>query len=269
VLDRIATSGVVPDLDAGAARSLVRIGNALAVAGSRRCLDAWQLVADHAPDPADRAFARFRAIVALVKRLDGTGDEIDAAFEATEAAAADVPAGLDARALAAVLGNLRALTCLRTRAFGAAREHVEGAWAAVAEDAAAGEDGDEVRFEHVRAQVLANVAFVAGAGGDWTGAAAMLADGVRIADRTGSVAKQLEARCLLGYARWQAGDGPGARETLLEADALGHRLGASTQHLQAWKLLAVIADDEGDEAAREAWLARLAQHEHGTEDPAT
>jgi hypothetical protein len=258
--DAIAIAAAVADRDELVLLddlALLRTGSMLAIAGDDRCLDVFDHVATHADDAIERTLGALRGAVALVKRLGGTAAQVHDALARTLRCAHDVDDRAARAVLRSLVHNLEALVEVRARNPRGARELVRLAWSLI--------DGDETHTEllgaqfvaEVRTQVLSNLAVVTGLLDGWSDAVPLFERGARIALEGPSDALRMETGCLLGLARFHAGDLVGAREALHHADDAGSMVALTRQHAQVHKLLALVEHDLGDVERSQFWLDRL------------
>ncbi|MCW2921105.1 MAG: hypothetical protein JWL76_979 [Thermoleophilia bacterium] len=258
--DAIALAGAVADRDDRDRLdelTLLRTGSLLAIASDARCLDVFAHVATHADDPVDRTLGAFRTAVALVKRLHGSAGQVRVALAATLRCAHDVQDRATRATLRALVHNLEALVEIRERNPRGARDLVRLAWSLIAGDETTTDQLGPQFVAEVRTQVRSNLAVVTGMLDGWADAIPLFERGVEIADAGPSDALRMETGCLLGLARFHAGDLVGARESLHRAEAASRTIALTRQRAQVHKLLALVEHDLGEHERSQRWLDQL------------
>lgn len=258
--DAIAIAGALADLESWTSfddLALLRAGGLLAIDGDERCLALFEHVAAHADDPIDRTLGALRAAVALVKRLDGSRSDVRAALARTLRRAHDVDDRAARAVLRALVHNLEALVEVRERNARGARDLVRLAWSLIAGDETTTDVLGPQFVAEVRTQVLSNLAVVTGLLDGWADALPLFERGVSIAEDGPSDALRMETGCLLGLARFHAGDLVGARQALHRADDAGRTIALTRQLAQVHKLLALVEHDLGNVERSQHWLDQL------------
>ena len=236
---------------------LLRAGSLLAIDGDERCLDLFEHVATDADDPIDRTLGALRAAVALVKRLDGTRGHVRGALARTLRCAHDVNDRAARAVLRALVHNLEALVEVRERNPRGARDLVRLAWSLISGDETTSDELGPQFVAEVRTQVLSNLAVVTGLLDGWVDAVPLFERGEQIAQAGPSDALRMETGCLLGLARFHAGDLLGARNALHRAEDAGLHIAMTRQRAQVHKLLALVEHDLGNAERSQGWLERL------------